>query len=308
MKRNIKLKLLALALMMFGAVLVNRGVAFAETSTFWVSPMNQKVILTPGERYTGTLKVSNPNDATGAVYYSLSTSPYSAVGEDYDTDLSTETNYTRMKDWISFERDSGSVEPNETDIITFYIDVPEDAPAGGQYATILVRNDTSLSEDVGQLNIASIMQISSIIYATVAGDTVETGEILENNIPSFITSTPLSVTSTVKSTANVHANAEYILQVYPLFSDEEVYTNEEDPETGLIMPETTRTKTVSWDKAPMVGIFKVKQTIKFLGEVSESEKIVVICPIWLMFVVIFAVILAIIYLTAKSKGRKKSKR
>ena len=304
MKKTTKIKLLTAIFGALGLAFLGGETVFAETSTFWVSPMNQKIILEPGERYEGTLKVSNPNDATGTVYYSLSTSPYSAVGEDYDTDLSTETAYTQMEDWISFARTTGSVEPNETDIVTFYIDVPADAPAGGQYATILVQNDTSLSEDVGQLNIASIMQISSIIYATVTGETEETGEILENNIPAFSTSS-LQTTALVKNTGNVHTNATLTLQVFPLFSDEELYTNEEEPQENLIMPETTRLAQQTWKDAPFAGIFRVKQTVELFGETSVAEKIVVICPLWLLFVVVFGIIFVVVWLSAKSKSRKK---
>ena len=84
--------------------------------------------------------------------------------------------------------------------------------------------------------------------------------------------------------------------VKPLFSDEEVYTNIEEPMTSLILPETERYNTQSWEEAPMFGIFRVKQTIEIFGDVSTNERLVLFCPLWLLFIIIFAIILVIIFI------------
>ena len=116
---------------------------------------------------------------------------------------------------------------------------------------------------------------------------------------------PLTVSSRVKNEGNVHTDAKYVLQIYPLFSDTEVYTNEEDPMESLILPESERYNTLSWDEAPMVGIFKVRQTISIFGDTSTVERIVIICPLWLMFVIVVAIGLGIFWLVSRSKNRRK---
>ena len=112
--------------------------------------------------------------------------------------------------------------------------------------------------------------------------------------------------STVKNNGNVHTNAKYTLQVWPLFSDEEICTNEEEPATSLIMPETERMH-VEECNLPSVGIFKVKQTVEIFGEKSVAEKTILMCPLWLLFLVLFAIIALVIWIVTKVKKKPAKK-
>ena len=114
----------------------------------------------------------------------------------------------------------------------------------------------------------------------------------------------MSATSIVENTGNTHANAEYVLQVYPLFGNEEVYTNEENPMTLTILPETQRFNTVTWPNAPHLGIFRVKQTVTIFGETSVTEKVVFLCPIWFMFIVLAIIFCAIFWIITRIRARK----
>ena len=107
----------------------------------------------------------------------------------------------------------------------------------------------------------------------------------------------------VKNNGNTHTDAEYTLQVWPVFSDEEYCTNEENPDKSLVMPETNRYHSQTC-VLPVVGIFRAKQVVSIFGETSIVEKNFIVCPIWLLVIVIFAVISIIIWLVAKSKSRK----
>ncbi len=308
MKKKILASLCAIFAVCFG--LISQQNVFANTTTLNVSPMTQRISLTPGETYTGSVKVSNPAAAEHNLDYSVSVGSFNVFDSNFDNvSTTTITDYNQIMDWISLSQESGSVAPNETQIINFYINVPLDAPAGGQYATIIISDDTDIAkENSGNVVISEGTSIASIIYADVAGETIRTGAILENNIPSFVTSGSITANSTVENTGNVHADAEYILQVFPLFSDEEVYTNEENPQKFIVLPDTTRYAEQNWEGTPAVGIFKVRQTVKIVDETTTVEKIVVKCPLWLLFVIILAVIALVVWLVLKSKNRKKSNR
>ncbi|MBR2766632.1 hypothetical protein IKD67_00895 [Candidatus Saccharibacteria bacterium] len=284
---------------------------------FTVSPANQRILLVPGQKYETSVAVSSPNDSTVDLKYSVSVGSFSLRGSeggkdiyDGDVDLSTTTSYNQIKDWITLGKDSGTVAPNSTDEVPFTINVPEDAPAGGQYATIIVSDNTEGAgeNEEGKSSIKNIMHIASIIYADVAGETREEGAILENNIPSFILNNNLEATSMVRNDGNVHTDASYVLQVWPLFGGEEVCTNEEKPATSLIMPETERYHTESCQLSP-IGIFRAKQTVKLFGEESVIEKLVFVCPIWLLFLILFVIAALVIWIVMKIRaGKKNSKK
>ena len=277
-----------------------------------ISPPSQRIVLTPGEDFNGSVTVSSSSTAKNGLKYSVTVGAFSLGTDedgnvDYnDVDVDTVTGYNQIMEWIELKKEQGEVEIGGTDTIPFTIHVPENAPAGGQYATIIVQNDTGLDNTGGKgVSIESKVRFASNIFAEVTGDTEAKGSIIENNIPSFILSNQLSATSVVKNDGNVHTDADYILQVWPLFGDEELYTNEEKPDTNLVMPGAERyhSKTVT---TPSIGVFRVKQTIKVFGETSVVEKTVIVCPLWLLFIILFVIIGLIIWVFMKYK--KKSKR
>ena len=311
--KRIKVKSIILAVGLLVCSFGGSFRAFAEDtkSTMVVSPMTQKLILLPGESTTASISVSNPNDATRELEYSLHIGSFSQIKDDesiddYGTvDTDSVSNYNLMMNWITLPRETGTVAPNETDTVHFTIDVPQDAPAGGQYATIIVKDETKTADaGSGNVTIQSITQVASIIYAEVAGETRDEGKILENDVPGLVLSNPLTTTSMVENSGNVHTNAKYILQVWPLIGDEEICTNEENPAEGLVMPETKKYHKEECNLPPF-GVFRVRQTVRIFGEESIVEKMVILCPIWLLFVFVFAIIVVVFWLVMRAKNRKK---
>ena len=276
-----------------------------------VSPPTNKLLLVPGEKYNGELRITGANENNRDVYYSVSVGSYSLNKNnegktDYNSpNFSDVSDYNQMMDWITIQNSEGKVSPNDTNTVYYTINVPEDVAAGGQYATLIVRQEQGEMGGNEGANIQNIYQVASVLYAEVAGDTRDTGEILENNVPSFVfDGSKFEATSYVKNTGNVHTEAEYTLQVWPLFSGEEICTNEENPDKSLVFPDTDKYHAQTCS-LPAVGIFNVKQTVKIFDQVSTVERMVIVCPIWLLFIVIFGILLIIFYIVAKAKKRKE---
>ena len=313
MKRlGIKMILLTVFVTVFGigAPLYSNN-AFADGKrAFAVSPMSQRVILSPGETYKGSLTVANPATATEDFNYSVTISSYYPAKiengiDDYGgANYIDKTNANMITDWIVLDNPEGVLTPNEEKIVSFSIKVPENAPAGGQYAALLVKENPNVKIKDDTMSVTEVMQMAHVIYAEISGKTIKTGEILENNLPSFIMNGELKATARVKNTGNVHTDAEFVLQVWPLFSDEEICTNEEEASTNLIVPNTERYHTETC-KLPNIGIFRAKQTVKIFGEESIVEKTVIVCPLWLLFIIIFAIIALIIWIVVRMRMHKK---
>ncbi len=297
---------LAVVAILFAATAVMTPAVMAEDELygFSISPMDQQIVLTPGDSYESSLKVSNPGSYTTDLDYEVTVKPFYRNDES-SVVFDNKNGYGEMANWITItSHQTGHLSPNETDEVTFRIDVPEDAPAGGQYASVLVSSSSSSNDNA---MIKETRQIGHLIYAEISGETTRNGEIMSIDVPSFLLSGNVRGTASIKNTGNVHGVASYKLQVFPLFSNEEVYTNEENPERFLIMPEQTYYDETAWEQTPEVGIYNVLYTVEFEGKTAQVSKLVIKCPIWLLFIILFIVAGIAIWLATRVWGRKSRK-
>lgn len=281
-----------------------------ENGAFTVLPMSQRFDLEPGKVYNGKVVVVNPAGATEDFTYKASVTPYGVVDSDYTADLTTKYNRSMITDWIKIAEPTGKVSPNSSKEIEFTITVPDDAPAGGQYATIAI--SANYDEQPGSnMTIRNVFEMASVIYSNVAGQTVRDGEIIENNVPGFSAITPITVGAVITNNGNVHNDASFIIEVSDIFSGRVILPTEDDSGryNEVIMPETTKNVTRTISNLPSIGVVKVSQKIYYNGDVSIVEKNVIICPIWFMFLVFLtmASIVAAIVAIVKKHKKKKSK-
>lgn len=277
---------------------------------FTLMPMSKTIDLDPGETYTGTITISNPVDATSDFSYKVTIDPYSVVGEEYNADLLTQHNRSMMTKWITIEEPTGTIAPNESKEVKYTITVPENAPAGGQYAALAVAANNENTAGDG-LAVQNVVEMASIVYAKVAGETVHGGGILENNIPGFVTNIPAMLTSRIENTGNVHEYADYTITVTDAFTGRVILPTEDSDGhySEIIMPETTYASEREINNLPIIGVVKVSQTIKYNGETSVQEGNIVICPIWFMVLVavtIAALITTIVMMVKKHRKKKAS--
>jgi len=281
-----------------GALLfnVNKCSAAVELS---FSPMRQYKVLVPGTIDDLTVTLTVPADADESAPYELEVRPF-YVDDDNQTHFEAKEDYSQIVDWISIPEDDveGVLQPNEHKEINCTITVPKDAPAGGQYAAIIIKTHDNNTSDIQQ-----IYEMAHSIYAEVAGETIRQGEIKSIELPDILLSGEITGSATVRNLGNVHSNVKHTLKVFPLFSDEEYYTNEEEPQENVVMPGATRYSYVSWDETPYLGIFRVNYTVEFEGVKNELDKIVIVCPLWLLFIIISIVVLILIKIILGKKQK-----
>ena len=270
---------------------------------FAIYPMYQQITLTPGEAYTGNFEVINPGDNTIDFRYTVGIKPFSVEGLD-DLSFTTNGDYNQIVDWIELSRTEGIIAPNDTQEVRFTINVPENAAAGGQYAAIIVTSE-EYRLDNSAVDLREKYEASHLIYAEVAGETVRKGKIDNINVPSFLMSGNITGSATITNEGNVHSEAVHTLQVFPLFSKEEVYTNEENPKSSWIMPGNTAFTSISWEETPSIGIFHVIYNVEYEGVESKVDKLVIVCPLWLLFLILLALFLIIFKIFW---GKKKDKK
>lgn len=269
-----------------------------------VSPTKQRISIEPGADYTSSFKVQNIGDTDFS--YKAYATPFNVTNENYDSDYNTRGTYSQIADWITFspETETGHLAPNSEAEVSFTVKVPKDAPAGGQYAAIMAETSDGSSE---ANNIRTVNRVGMILYASIAGETKKEGNVIENKIPGFVLNPPLTVTSLVENTGNVEQTAEYTFKIWKLFDKETVYSNEDKKGSLDIMPGTKRFGTINWDGAPKVGIFWVEQTIEFAGKTSSNKKLVIICPLWLLFIILAVIFFLIFWLVSRIRAHKQAK-
>lgn len=247
---------------------------------------------------SGSFMVSNIG--TNAFTFKIEITPFNFVDEQYNANYEHITSYNKLTEWVTYTVDKTTLEPGESTMINYTITVPEDVPGGGQYAAI-----TTSVTGSGEGNITVVGRVAHVIYARVNGETRLEGSVLENNIPGFFLGSPVSASSLVENTGNIDFEAEYNFEVMEAFNDEEVYSNTDQGVTYRILPETKRFINFSWDGSPQLGLFRVRQTVTVNDKVSVNEKLVFLCPVWLLFLIIFGVIFMIIWLFVRSRARRR---
>lgn len=263
----------------------------SSIKSFALSPTKQEIELKAGETYEGYVLLTNPLSATEDLEYSVSVKPYSVSGQDYQPDFETVSEWSRIIEWTTIEETTGTLLPNESRRINFKIEVPESAPAGGQYAMIGVSATPTAKSSKSEIR--DTYTLTSLIYAKVDGETVHEGGILENYIPGFISSGTPTTVVTVSNSGNVHEKLTVELKIKNVFSGEYLALSGEDTDVyeSLILPDSTRAVSRALGGLPNLGIYEVSQDASYLGENSSNTTIMVICPPWFM-------VLSIITITA----------
>lgn len=310
----------------FALALIGLGKMSGSASAFSVSPMKQAITLQPGDTYNGRVSsfVMNENNGGKTTYYEAWVAPLTVDDVDnHYTGIFDKTNdQTDIVKWVTLsdgdevaeyeEKITGVMEPGGSVDFTYTVNVPEDARGGGQYFAVIIQQVPNPNAgDEGNVGITDYIRIASVVYAEVAGDINISGSITEGNIPGFLLSPPITTSFLAKNEGNTHVEVTYYMQVFPLFSGEEIYTTEENPGTDYVLPDTTRYIKQTWNDTPSIGIFRVRQTVFYNSldsEPSITEKMVIICPVWLLFIIFFGIIAIIIWLFLMAKKRRVAKR
>ncbi len=269
-----------------------------------------EVALTPGEVYEGDFLVLNPATENIISRYSITAAPLNFFDESYTPAFTDPSDYNQIVDWVEIAEPKGELKPQEKHTIHYKITVPEDAPAGGQYMSFLVAAaDDATSNQQESAAVTAKSRIAILLYSTVAGETREEGTVIENNVGAFFFDQPIKTSSLVINSGNVHIPAKYTLRIYPLFSNEEIYTNEESPKISSVIPDTTLYNEKTWEDTPLLGLFRVEQEIDFGDKYNVKSNLVLVAPTWFVIVCLLflaALIYAIIDRVKKRKEEKKA--
>lgn len=275
-----------------------------------VSPAEQEIDLTPSQAYTGSFTVENIGRK--AFTFNLSARPYQVSGPNYDPVFTTETSYTTLSTWLTFDQNNLELAPGASAEVTYHVNVPADVPGGGQYAAIIV--ETRDADDTAAMRIVS--QIAVLLYAHVSGEQRLAGSLLDQQLPNFLLGSAFTSVATVENTGNIDFDLTHTLTVTDFFTGRTLVdastANPDGTPAGrvdqVVLPATTRTSLLTWSGAPALGLFRAHQTLSFLDQTYDLEQVVFLCPVWLVGLLAIFVLLLIVWLILRFRRHRQARR
>jgi len=207
-----------------------------------IYPLNYKLTLNPGQEWEGITTVVNPNN------FPLTVKPEKENiigGAEGNVSLTTEeiSQYGLMN-WISFDENEFTLEPNASKEFHYKIKIPDNAPPGGHYAAILFRGIPP--EEMTGIGVSG--RTGTIILVEVTGNVIKKAEITSLNTPSFIAHGPLAVNFKIKNDGNSYIFPEGKVIISGWLQKQELTW-----EPRVVFPGFERTIDVKWDKRYLFG-------------------------------------------------------
>jgi hypothetical protein len=270
-----------------------------------ISPVSSRLDLSPGQQHDGTIKVVNVG--ADSFDFKVYANAYGVTDLDYEPVFGETGTYSRLADWISFEKtEYQALEPNQTLEVPYTITVPEDSPGGGQYAVIFAETKNPENQNISGAAISTVSRVGSLVFANLGGDARSVGELVSFEQP-FWQSGPVKSETIIKNSGNVDFVTHQEFTVSTLFG-KEVYSNSADK---FVLPETSRRLTQEWAETPAIGLFMVANQVDFLsgGQINDS-KLVLVGPLWAIIticvILLLILILIVLIIVRKVKKGKKN--
>jgi len=266
-----------------------------------LSPVKGYEKLDPGEKFKGSFNITNTGTETVDLHVYVK--PFGVdkgCTENYEID----SEWTQMTGWTNLEQSNyHDVKPEQTVVVNFSIEVPKNAPDGGQYVIIFV--ELGKFDKISGAAIGVTKRLGYKFHADLGGKKHQSGKVESLEQLSWYWEPPINSISQVRNNGNIYFTSTHKYSVKSL-TGKVLYETSVDQD---ILPDTCRKMKMEWDKTPAFGLFWVENEIEFLGkEQFSSNKLVIVVPIYV--VVIFGVMITLLLwaLTLKIKNNKNVKK
>lgn len=167
--------------------------------------------------------------------------------------------------WIDLADRSFPGGPDRTQPIEYALRVPESAEPGDHVVSLTVEAIPRRSE-----GITAIEAISARVTVRVTGPVREAAVIESVAVPALTGSSPVDASVTVRNTGNVRLDFDHGNPGSLAIVDGGT-VEARAPFGGVLYPGATRSFTLSWDDAPLVGRFEARAQLEVGGARPLSE-------------------------------------
>ncbi len=291
MRTRSKLFSIALVSVVFFALVTHAAFAQVGISLY---PIKFRVTIEPGNTYSDTVTVINPND------YPIGVQPEVeniSGGDEGSVDL-IETDIPHgISAWIQIDKTKFDLAPQERKQVHFTIAVPANGEPGGHYGAILFRDVPPEGGPASGVGISG--RIGSVVLVEVPGKTSKTGELVSFTGPSYVDHGPVNMEFVVKNTGNTHFDPQGTITASGLL----VGKTNISYEPRVVFPGRERTFKAIWDTKYLFGPITVTAAINMPDGGAQVKTFSFFAFPWQEASVVFGVLI-VLWLFVRSFKKK----
>lgn len=291
---------LTLAILLF----ISQDAYAQQFQQITITPPKIEVTLSPGEKAEGTFGIINDSDidmnfVTGV--YDFIVTDTNGTPEILPSGTLTSNKYSGAS-WIAIDPITFTVKQHQRFDANYYIQVPNDAAAGGHYAALIYQPVTSPNQASTGTHIQS--QIATLVLITVKGTVKEFAQVTKFHAPSFLEYGPVHITTQIRNLGDLHITPKATIAIKDVFG-RTVMTSDLD-QKNIFPGNNARTYENTLGNTLMIGKF----TASLLGSYGSSGSLPLFATItfwvfpWRIGVMSILILLVIILGLLLLKKRK----
>ena len=230
-----------------------------DTSTefygdFALEPAKRDIQMNPGDIKIEILNILNRTDKT--LDFKVELEDFIGSQDPSETVIlkGDEKGPYSLKDFITPEITSFTLEPGQKIILPVTISVPKDAEPGGLYGSVLF---SSQANATGGMGTTIISRLGALLFVDVSGEARREGELTSfKKIDTEAGQTSFELLFT--NTGNVHLNPFGSVKIFNLAGNQ---IDEINISQYFAMPDSVRYRKIEWDKGKLFGRYKAVASI-----------------------------------------------
>ena len=273
-----------------------------DIESITLSPVNHKYKIDAGQ--TANDKLTIVNDGKTDYDFIIYSRPYSITRSpsgEYDY---TNPNFTATPanadayGWIQFPKTRFHIKAGASLDVAYTMTVPKLASPGGHYGVIFAETQPPINKESAN-SVFRKKRVGSIIYATVNGKFITSGQLEGTSIPFWQLQPPLHADATVKNTGNSDITDDTTYVVKDMFGNKKF----EQVKQYTILPQTTRKMPFEWPGASWFGLYKVELKQSVLGKESTQSSYVLMLPRYIPILILVILLIGGAYAWFRHKKK-----
>lgn len=250
-----------------------------------VTPPLFQITALPGDVWQSTIKVVNGNPFPMTVYAEVVN--FSPTGENGQGEFfsvkkdeaqiidTSDTDGATLAEWVEIPPGPHQIQPEQTQEISFIVDIPKNASPGGHYAAVLISTEPPNNIANGPL-VRTSQAVTSLFFLRVEGDVIEQGSIREFRLSDSILEKPQAEFSLrFENKGNVHLLPRGEIRITNMWGTERgVIPVNYQTQFGNVLPKSIREYHYTWSSdfnLSDIGRYKAIVTLGYGTDGVKSE-------------------------------------